>query len=109
MPDDSVEFNVISPHEWHNFIQRFDCPSCKQPMYMAIVTLTVGNVMMYSPGAIPGVPDGPTLVHKGFEFTLKVLDRCPACIGEYIRTYHIEEKERIAFLNMIATVVTRNG
>jgi len=109
MPDADVEFNVISPQEWNGFIQRFDCPACKQPMYIAVVTLTVGNVMMYSPGPISGVQEGPTLMHQGFEFTLKVLDRCPACMGEYMRTYHLEEGERKALLNMIATAVTRNG
>jgi hypothetical protein len=45
----------------------------------------------------------------GFDFTLKVLDRCPACMGEYVRSYHLEEEERAAILNMIATMVIRNG
>jgi len=105
--DDVVEFEMKIKKEWESFVRRFDCPACRHPMVIVTIVLTIQNVMEYQGPAGPASMG--TLVQRGFNFNLSVLDRCPACMGEYHRTYHVKEEERARLLDLIATAVTRDG
>lgn len=106
-----IDFSVRTSPEWDSFINRFDCPACGQGLVLVAVTATIECVMelTHPPELVTLGLDPPDLVHKGFRFLINAFDRCPACMGEFRKTYHIEDNEQKALLNLIATVVTKNG
>jgi hypothetical protein len=103
------DFKIITPKEWDSVISRMECPTCGEPMILLAVNLGVMNVMKVTMNPFEKVNYGmeTELQHMGFDLTVKATDRCPACMGEFTRVYHIEEKERVQFMNMLASVITR--